>query len=187
MTQPPIDAEDLDTLRRAALSGDADALEQLLTAVRPLVLRRCSRLLPCASDAEEAAQDALMVVATKLSTYSGSGSFVGWVTVVASNCARSTYRSLKRRGAEFTTAVMPEDLDPRTTSVIAGSRLDLLEAIEALEATHPDLVQSFVLRDLAALPYAEVAEADGVPLGTAKARIHRARAFVRTRLAVRDT
>lgn len=187
MTGQPLDAEDLDTMRRAALGGDAAAMEELLTAIRPVILRRCSRLLPCASDAEEASQDALMVVATKLGTYTGAGSFIGWVTVIASNCARSTYRSLKRRGAEFTTAVMPEDLDPRTTSVIAGSRLDLLEAIEALEVSHPDLVQSFVLRDLASLPYAEVAEVDGVPLGTAKARIHRARAFVRTRLAVRDS
>jgi DNA-directed RNA polymerase specialized sigma24 family protein len=41
-----------------------------------------------------------------------------------------------------------------------------------------------VLRDLADLPYAEVAAQTGVPLGTVKARIHEARVFLRRRLQV---
>ena len=75
--------------------------------------------------------------------------------------------------------------DPRTTSVIAGSRLDLLEALEALESSHPQLVQPLVLRDLGALSYAEIADELDVPLGTVKARIHQARKAVAERLTVR--
>ena len=97
-------------------------------------MRRCARFLPCREDAEEAAQDALIAIATKLSSFSGTGSFIGWVTVVASNSARSTYRSLKRRGGEQAVEHLPENFDPRTTSVIAGSRIDLMEALEQLEA-----------------------------------------------------
>lgn len=81
----------------------------------------------------------------------------------------------------------PEAVDPRTTSVIAGSRLDLLEALSELEAAHPELAEALVLRDLAALSYAEVARWTGVPLGTAQARIHRARKFMRPRLSVRES
>jgi RNA polymerase sigma factor (sigma-70 family) len=176
-----LDTPGVDELRARALT-DADAMEQLLAQLRPLVLARCSRLLPCPADAEEAAQDALLAVATRLQTFRGTGSFTGWVVVVASNAARGTYRSLKRRSAEQGRTEMAEPVEPRTTSVIAGSRLDLLDALEQLEQAHPELVQAFVLRDLAGLTYSEVATETGVPLGTAQARVHRGRQFVRRRL-----
>ncbi|GGM95311.1 RNA polymerase sigma24 factor [Terrabacter tumescens] len=179
------EADTLERLRLAALDGDPHAVDDLVRALEPLVMRRCAKFLPHRADAEEACQDALVAVATKLRSFSGAGSFVGWVTVIASNSARSTYRSLKRRGSEQAVAVLPEALDPRTTSVMAGSRVDLMEALEAMEAAKPHLVESFVLRDLGQLPYDEVAEITGVPLGTAKARIHDARAFMRGHLVER--
>lgn len=182
---PPLDEEWIDELRRRALV-EPHAMDELLTQRRPLVLRRCTRMLPCQADAEEASQDALLAIATRLSTFNGSGSFTGWVVVVASNAARGTYRSLKRRSRELAHDPGLEHIDPRTTSVIAGSRLDLLDALEDLEAKHPELVEPFVLRDLGALSYAEIAEQTRAPLGTVQARIHRARRFVRARLVPKD-
>lgn len=177
--------EDLEELAAAAAAGDKTALAELLQRVRPQVQRRVAKFLPCREDAEEAAQDTLMAVATKIHTFKGTGSFAGWLTIVATNCARQTYRSLKRRSVERSAEVLPEAIDPRTTSVIAGSRLDLLEALDSLEADHPQLVQPLVLRDLGALTYAEIAEELQVPLGTVKARIHQARKQVAERLTVR--
>ena len=49
--------------------------------------------------------------------------------------------------------------DPRTTSVIAGTRLDLLEAMETLERDHPQFVEPLLLRDVYGLPYEEIAAA----------------------------
>ena len=63
--------------------------------------------------------------------------------------------------------------------MIAGSRLDLLDALERLETEHPDLVRAFVLRDLSDLEYADIARLLDVPIGTVKARIHHARRHVR--------
>lgn len=175
------DGELADLVRRAQ-AGDAAALDAVLAHVRPLVMRRCSKFLPYTADAEEAAQDALLAIAQKIHTYSGKGSFAGWVTVVASNCARQTYRTLRRRFDEHGVDDLPDEPDPRTTSVIAGTRLDLLDALEQLERDHPAVVQSFVLRDLGALPYDEVAALTEVPVGTTKARIHTARRYLRERL-----
>jgi len=175
------DAE-VDELVAAAQAGDSGARDRIVALVAPMVARRCARFLPCREDAEEATQDALLAIAQKIGSFSGRGSFAGWVVVVASNCARSTYRDLKRRSVELATDELPARPDPRTTSVIAGSRIDLLEAIEHLEAHHPALVDAFVLRDLAALPYDDIAAQLGIPLGTVKARIHDARRVVRTRL-----
>ncbi|MGO4600225.1 RNA polymerase sigma factor [Terrabacter sp. 2RAF25] len=181
-TTEAAEADELERLRVAAADGRPEAMDDLLRRLEPLVMRRVSKFLPHQHDAEEACQDALVAVATKLHTFSGSGSFAGWVSVVASNSARTTYRALKRRGSERAFETIPERPDPRTTSVIAGSRVDLLEALEALESAKPHLLEAFVLRDLGTLPYDEIARATGVPLGTVKARIHDARAFVRQRL-----
>lgn len=176
---------DAEFLQRAQ-SGDREALDALLRDIQPLVRKRCGRLLPFPQDAEEAAQDALLAIALKLQTYKGSGSFEGWVGAIATNQARMTYRSMKTRFAEAAHSEIPETADPARTSVIAGSRVDLLEAIEALEVAHPETVEAFMLRDFAALPYEEIAQQTGTRLGTVKARIHTARTFLRKKLGDGD-
>ncbi|MEU5787610.1 RNA polymerase sigma factor [Micromonospora purpureochromogenes] len=165
---------------REAAAGDVRALDALLTRIGPDVLRQCGRFLPCLQDAEEACQDALLQVAVNITRFEGRSKFSTWLHVVVANCARQTYRSLKRRAAERTAAELPVSLpDPRTTSVIAGSRLDLLDALERLEAHRPNLVAALVLRDLCQLDYDEIAEQLAIPVGTAKSQVHRARQHVR--------
>jgi RNA polymerase sigma-70 factor, ECF subfamily len=176
--------EELEPLAARAVSGDEGALDELLVRIRPEVLRRCARFLPCREDAEEACQDTLMTVATKIGTLRDAERFGPWLGVVTSNCARQTYRSLKRRFAEQATERPPEVSDPRTTSVIAGSRIDLLDALEDLERAKPQLVPPFVLRDLGGLSYNEIASQLDTPLGTIKARIHEARNLLSGRLRV---
>lgn len=167
-------------LARLAATGDRAALERLLAGLRPEVLRRCGRFLPCREDAEEAAQDVLLQVARHIAAFEGRSRFSTWLYTVVANCCRQKYRELKRRAAEQPVAVEPaERVDPRTTSVIAGSRVDLLEALDRLEREHPHLVAPLVYRDICQLEYAEVAERVGIPLGTLKSRLHEARKQVR--------
>lgn len=187
MTTAGTDETDLEELARRASAGDRAALEDLLAAIQPRVRRICGRMLLYPEDAEEAAQDALLLVATKIGGFAGRSKFTTWLHAVASNSARSTYRTLKRRAAERLTDDMPNTHpDPRTTSVIAGSRLDLLEALEIIGSTHPELVEPLVLRDVQELEYSEIAELLGTPLGTVKSRIHAARNAVRPLLAITD-
>ena len=109
-----------------------------------------------------------------------SGRFTTWLHVVAVNTARSTYRRMKnqahRRPTSLHAASRP---DPRTTSVIAGTRLDLLEAMETIERDHPQYVEPLLLRDVYGLPYEEIATLVGAPLGTVKAQIHHGRKLAR--------
>ncbi|MEU6258394.1 RNA polymerase sigma factor [Streptomyces sp. NPDC047043] len=171
-------------LARLAAAGDRAALEELLTAIRPEVVRRCGRFLPCREDAEEAAQDVLLQLARKIHTFEGRSRFSTWLYSVVANCCRQKYRELKRRAAEQPVPIDDErHVDPRTTSVIAGSRIDLLEALERLEREHPQLVEPLVYRDICHLEYAEAAERVGIPLGTFKSRLHEARRQVRPWLA----
>jgi RNA polymerase sigma factor (sigma-70 family) len=163
-----------------AAAGDRTALEALLREIQPSVLRRCARFLPCYQDAEEACQDVLLQVARNIGTFEGRAKFSTWLHVIIANSSRQTYRSLKRRAAEQTHDEPPVDVpDARTTSVIAGSRLDLLDALERLEGRRAELVAPMVLRDICQLDYREIAEHLGIPEGTVKSRIHLARADVR--------
>ncbi|MFF5230658.1 RNA polymerase sigma factor [Dactylosporangium sp. NPDC000521] len=175
---------DIEQLAARAATGDTAARDALLASIAPQVMRQCQRILPCRQDAEEACQDALLQVAMKISTFDARSRFSTWLYVVTANCARQTYRSLKRRASEQATPQLPLDTaDPRTTSVIAGSRLDLLDALEQLEAHRSELVGPLVLRDLCQLSYEEIAAHLDVPLGTIKSRIHDARRHVRASLA----
>ncbi|GGZ84336.1 RNA polymerase sigma factor [Streptomyces echinoruber] len=167
-------------LARRAAAGETAALEALLRALGPETVRRCGRFLPCRQDAEEAAQDVLLQVARRISTFEGRSRFSTWLHTVVANCCRQKYRELKRRAAEQPAAIEPAaHVDPRTTSVIAGSRVDLLEALERLERDHPHLVAPLVYRDICQLEYAEAAERLDLPLGTLKSRLHEARRRVR--------
>jgi RNA polymerase sigma-70 factor (ECF subfamily) len=181
MTSEALSADEIDELARRAQAGDRDALEALLTAIRPRALNVCRGVLPHLADAEDACQEALINIAGKIGSWGGRGRFTTWMHVVAVNSARSTYRRLKNQA----TAADPQDLgplerpDPRTTSVIAGTRLDLLEAMETIEREHPQFVEPLLLRDVYGLSYEEIAEQVGVPLGTVKAQIHHGRRLAR--------
>ena len=79
--------------------------------------------------------------------------FTTWMHAVAVNSARSTYRRLKNQAiVGGVSDALNDKPDPRTTSVIAGTRLDLLEAMETLERDHPQFVEPLLLRDVYGLP-----------------------------------
>jgi RNA polymerase sigma-70 factor (ECF subfamily) len=176
----------LDELAVQAARGDTTALDALLAEIQPTVLRRCSRLLPCRQDAEEACQDTLMQVARTIASFEGRSRFSTWLYVVTGNCVRQTYRGLKKRAAEAPDVLVPEHRpEPRTTIVIAGTRIDFLDALDTLEEHRADLVTPVVLRDVAGLDYTEIADRLDLPLGTVKSRINQARRRLRGMLADR--
>ena len=174
-------ADDIDDLARAAARGEPGAVDALLAAVRPEVLRLCARLLPYREDAEEACQDALLALARGIDRFEGRSSFHTWLYRLTANRARSTYRALRRRWLVESGGVpLPDPPDPRRTSVVAGTRLDLLDA---LDAVRPELAEAVTLRDVLGLNYREIGTLLDVPEGTAKSRVHLARKQVRQRMS----
>jgi RNA polymerase sigma factor (sigma-70 family) len=174
---------DLDGLARRAAAGDARALDELLSAIRPDVLRRCSRVLPHIADAEDASQEAMLAIARGIRGFAGRSRFSTWMYPVVANAAFAVYRRLRTVAARAGAGVVPEVVDPRRVSVIAGTRLDLVEALERLRIEAPHVVDAVVLRDLMGLSYPEIADAVGVPVGTVKSRINHGRTVLRARLS----
>jgi RNA polymerase sigma-70 factor (ECF subfamily) len=170
--------DEVDELAGRARDGDRDALEDLLAAVRPRTLNICRGVLPYSGDAEDACQEALINVANKIGSWHGRGRFTTWLHVVALNSARSAYRRMRNQAVPTDLGPL-ERADPRTTSVIAGTRLDLLEAMETIERDHPQYVEPLLLRDVYGMSYDDIAATVGAPLGTVKAQIHHGRKLAR--------
>lgn len=167
---------DVESLARIASGGDLAALNILLVTVRPEVLRLCMRMLSNREDAEEACQDTLLAMARGLPGFEGRSAFRTWLYRIAANRARSAYR---RSGSERYTAsveVLSGMADARRTSVVAITRLDLLDAMGALRT---EWAEAVALRDLVGLSYGEIAVLQQVPEGTVKSRIHKARLQLR--------
>ncbi len=116
-----MDTQEWDELVIRARAGVPYGMDDLLAAIKPMVLRRCSKFLPYRADAEEAAQEALMTIATRLDDFSGRGTFAGWVTVISSNAARQSYRSMRRRFDETTTDLVAERPGRPASSPAPGS------------------------------------------------------------------
>lgn len=170
---------DVENLAGIAAGGDLAALNVLLVTVRPEVLRLCSRMLANREDAEEACQDTLLAVARGLPGFEGRSEFRTWLYRLAANRARSAYRRSGARRRTESTDVLPDVVDLRRTSVVAVTRLDLLDALTHLKR---ELAEAVTLRDLVGLHYGEIAVLQQVPVGTVKSRIHQARAQLRERL-----
>ena len=183
MAEPTViacDATDWEVLAERASAGDPAALDALLVAVRPETLRLCGRFLTNRQDAEEACQDTLWAVARGIRNFHGRSTFRTWLHSLAANRARSIFRAVRRRhDGEAAGTPLPDRADPRRTSVVAGTRLDLLEALDRLP---PDHAEAAVLRDMAGMSYGEIAALLDIPEGTVKSRIHEARRLLRLRL-----
>ena len=82
--------DEIDDFAGRARDGDRDALESLLAEVRPRVLNICRGVLPYSGDAEDACQEAMLNVATKIGSWGGRGRFTTWLHIVSVNSARTT-------------------------------------------------------------------------------------------------
>ena len=89
------------------------------------------RALPNQADAEDASQEALLLVSRRITSFEGRSKFTTWLYRLTSNALLDTYRGLKRQATEH--GLDPEVVVSRDrTSVLAGSKVDLLEAMERI-------------------------------------------------------
>ena len=77
--------EELQSLVDKATTGDKKALETLVTSVRDLVFNLSLRMLGTFADAEDATQDILLKMITRLSTFRGDSTFTTWAFSIAAN------------------------------------------------------------------------------------------------------
>src|SRR3954451_21234298 len=133
--------------------------------------------------ADDAAQEALVRAWRMRAQCRSPSAPDGWVAQIARNEAlRASRRAGRRRRHEVRLDVDDRDADLRSAEAIPpAEQLDVRDALQARPADDRRLMQ---LRYSLELTQPEVARLLGVPEGTAKVRLHRARARLRALLAV---
>lgn len=165
--------------------GDASAFETLVRRHERRVFRLLLRMLGNREDAEDASQEAFLSLHRHGHRFRGEARFSTFVYRVAANAALNRRRSLGRaRTREKELAVRQaagDDLPsaPRDPEGAAGGAEVQERVQQALLELPQDLRAAIVLYDLEGQPYRDIALALGVPEGTVKSRIHRARNSLR--------
>lgn len=131
-------------------------------------------------DAQDLVQEVLLRVRRGLATYR-PGSMEGWLSRITTNAFLDQVRHRRRHP----TTVLPADAELATApgaddEAAAASLPSDVEA--ALRSLPEEYRAAVVLCDVVGLPYREISEALGVPVGTVRSRIHRGRALLREAL-----
>lgn len=165
----------------AAAAGDRRALATLLDLHGGRVLAVCRRLAGDEHEAEDLCQEVFVKLIAVLGRYDASRPFLPWLLRVTTNVCLNHLRSRRRRPAASLDAWMsdaspPVDPDaPRPPEQAATlERRDKLSLARARLGAEAQAL--LALRYEGGLGHAEIAEAlGGIPVGTVKVRLHRAR------------
>ena len=158
-----------------ALAGHPPALQALLRLAQPDVRRYAHRFC-LASDVDDAVQEALLALATKLPQLRVVAALSGWLmTTVKRECMRLA-RIVRRH----------DPLDDAFEALVAHQpESELLQDVSrALESLAPHHREILLWRDIEELSLQEIAQRTGESLACIKSRLHRARAMVREYLGV---
>lgn len=173
----PIEREDPDArLVDASRAGDLRAFEELVTRHQDVVYRVAARLVG-EEDAHDVAQDTFLRAFHRLPRFRAEGSFRSWLLQIAHNRAMALLEdeqaSAGRRAEIGAAAAVPEgERTPVQTLEDRERRRRLDTKLKALSPNHRTVL---VLRDVEGLSYEEIARVTAMPLGSVKARLHRAR------------
>ncbi len=184
---PPPGAPPDALLLRRLRQGEARAIERFWRREFPAVHRLCLGFLADASEADDAAQDAMLRLLDRLPRYDPARSFRAWRNAVVLNLCRDRRRGAGRRAAAHQRlAERPPARPPLPRPDQISERSELRELIGAALGVLPDRErEAFVLRDLEGLSGAEAAAAMDITPATVRSLLSLARRRLRRELAPR--
>ncbi len=192
--QPP-DLEEHLLIQRVK-GGDHDAFDQLYRRYVARVYRQALRLMGSDAEAEEVAQEVFLAVYQKATTFRGESAFSTWIYRLTVNMALTKLRRRKRREEVCLDDYLPrfqDDGHHQVRPVVDWSheidapiaqreaRQILQQAIDQLSPLDKAVV---VQSDVEGVSNREIGHALGLSVPAVKARLHRARLFLRGRVAV---
>jgi RNA polymerase sigma-70 factor (ECF subfamily) len=193
---PPIDVRSAPDQEIVALARDGAeyAYRELIRRYERPVFSLIYRMVRDRETAEDLAQETFIKVLNAIGSYRPEFKFSSWVFKIANN---TTIDHLRRRELDTLSldgsphAMTPESVEATTLQIGSdrGSPLDVLESKElggeietAINQLRPEYRSCILLRHVEGRPYEEIAEMLGLPLGTVKTYIHRARSELRLAL-----
>jgi RNA polymerase sigma-70 factor, ECF subfamily len=172
-----------ENLLASARAGDSAAFECLVVPHWDTLLRITQRILRNREDAEDAVQTAFLGAFRNLNSFHGRCRFSSWLTRIALNAALMRLRVKRRKmetsldevgdiGETRTSRLFDTRLNPEQQYLSNEGRVLLAKGLKKLR---PLYVQVLGLRNVQELSAKETARILDLPVGTVKARLHRAR------------
>jgi RNA polymerase sigma-70 factor (ECF subfamily) len=174
------------------VARDERAFNELVQAYEQRVFRLLLRMLGRRDEAEDMAQEVFVQVFKAISTFRGDSRLGTWIYRIAVNLCKNRMKYLSRRHTSE-----QDELEPaaerlpltegkgvtlgetsRPDQLVEGFQLE--RVVQACIAElDPDFREVLVLRDVEDLTYEELCEVTGLPEGTVKSRLHRARGMLK--------
>jgi RNA polymerase sigma factor (sigma-70 family) len=163
---------------QAAQAGDVGAIATLLDSSHVHVRRFARSLCATPEDAEDAAQEALIVLYRKVGTLRVAAALASWVfQIVRNECIR--------RSRVVFHAPLPSGSAVVSAEEAALVHFEVEQIIAAIAGLPADQRSVLVLRDVQGMSGAATARALGLSKAAMKSRLHRGREALRARLAAR--
>ncbi|WP_436497159.1 RNA polymerase sigma factor [Actinokineospora sp. HUAS TT18] len=162
-------------LIEAAQGGDAESIAAVVHGAHPHVRRFAGQLCASSQDAEDAAQEALIVLYRKIGSLRASAALASWMfRIVRHECLRRARRLFDHHDEPGPVASAEDE---------ALRRLDAERVAEAIRAL-PDIQRRvLIMRDVLGHPGRAVADALGLSNAAMKSHLHRARTALRLSLS----
>jgi RNA polymerase sigma-70 factor (ECF subfamily) len=167
-------------LMRAIQKGDMVAFSSMVDRYKNRLLNVIGRMLSSPEEAEDIVQETFVRVYQHRQSFNFKHCFSTWIYTIALNLARNELRK-RKKFKFFEISEMQGNEKEFAVDAKIPSRLPqvLDKAIRGLPEKYRI---AFILRDVEEMPYEEVARVLGVPLGTVKSRVNRARLMLRDKL-----
>ena len=177
------------------VARDERAFNELVELYGDRVFRLLHRLLGRREEAEDVAQETFVQVFKAIGQFRGDAKLATWIYRVAVNLSKNRGRYVaRRRGAgedeleplaeratlEGAIGVTSGEI-PRPDRLAEGRQVEAIVK-RCIALIGEDFREILILRDVEDLAYEEIMEITGLPLGTVKSRLHRARADLRARV-----
>jgi RNA polymerase sigma factor (sigma-70 family) len=170
-----------------ATTGDALAVDEIVTTLSKPFYNLALRSLHNHHDAEDATQEALVRVVTNLSSFRGESRFSTWAWTIATRCVLD-YNGGRAKRAAITAEGFAEDLadgmaststvDPEINAVLGQVKLGCGRAM--LQTLDGDLRVAYALGEILEVPQSQAARALGISDAAFRKRLSRARSQLQT-------
>lgn len=159
----------------AAQQGDPRAITTLISGSHAHVQRFARTLCSTPEDAEDATQEALIVLYRKIGTLRATAALGSWMfSIVRNECIRRSRLKFSKHSFSATAEPSAEDA--------TLARLEMERIVDAIAGLPPEQRAVLVLRDVQGLSGAATAQALGLSRPAMKSRLHRGRETLRARL-----
>jgi RNA polymerase sigma factor (sigma-70 family) len=161
----------------AAQQGDPGAIATLVCGSHAHVQRFAHTLCSTPEDAEDAAQEALIVLYRKIGTLRAAAALAAWMFQIVRN------ECIRRARVAFRRPISAAMVEPSAEDA-ALARLEIERIVDSIAGLPPDQRAVLVLRDIQGLSGAATAQALGLSRAAMKSRLHRGRETLRSRLTL---